>query len=88
MRLRHWAILAAALLVVAFLGRELFKLVMMGPRDYFGMLRYDQREEGDLEVGDPAPDVVVVAALDGAPVHLHARLGGGRPVVLVFGSYT
>ncbi len=86
MRFKRWALLAGALVVLAFLGREIFRLVKMGPRDYWGMLRYDQREEGDLAVGDPAPDVVV-AGLDGAPVHLHDRLGG-RPVVLVFGSYT
>lgn len=58
----------------------------MGARDFFGMMRYDQREEGELAVGDPAPDVVL-AALDGRSVHLRERLGG-KPVVLIFGSYT
>lgn len=63
-----------------------FMMYQMGPRDFFGMLRYDQREEGDLAVGDPAPDVVL-AALDGSDVRLRDRFGS-RPVVLIFGSYT
>lgn len=61
--------------------------VVMGPRNAWGMLRYDQREEGKLQVGDPAPDVALVA-LDGTTrvrlaEHLHAR-----PAVLIFGSFT
>jgi hypothetical protein len=58
----------------------------MGARDFFGKMLYDQREEGDLKVGDPAPDVVL-AGLDGRSVRLRDRIGG-RPVVLIFGSYT
>jgi hypothetical protein len=58
----------------------------IGPSNVIGMLRYDQREEGDLKVGDPAPDVVL-ASLDGGDVHLRDRIGA-RPVVLIFGSYT
>jgi hypothetical protein len=58
-----------------------------GPRNLLGMLRYDQREEGSLRVGDPAPDVALLE-LDGAtPVRLSERLGG-RPTVLIFGSFT
>ncbi len=86
MTARKWLILAGALVVLVFLGREVVKLVQMGPNDYFGLLRYDQREDGDLAVGDQAPDVVVTA-LDGKPVHLAERFGK-RPVVLIFGSYT
>ncbi len=63
-----------------------FMMYQMGPRNFFGMLRYDQREEGELAVGDAAPDVVL-AALDGSDVRLRDRFGG-KPVVLVFGSYT
>lgn len=72
--------------VVAALALQGLRLYHMGPRDYFGMMRYDQREEGELKVGDPAPDVVLTA-LDGRSVHLRERFGG-RPVVLIFGSYT
>ena len=73
----------AAFAAMAFGGYLMFR---MGPRDFFGMLRYDQREEGDLRVGDPAPDVAL-KGLDGSSVHLRERIGG-KPVVLVFGSYT
>ena len=64
-----------------------FLLLRIGPRNVWGMLRYDQREEGTLAVGDTAPDVALVA-LDGtARVQLLERLGG-KPLVLVFGSFT
>jgi peroxiredoxin len=51
------------------------------------MLRYDQRQQGKLRVGDPAPDVEILE-LDGTtPVSLSKRVAG-RPCVLVFGSFT
>jgi peroxiredoxin len=51
------------------------------------MLRYDQRQEGTLRVGDRAPDVGLIS-LDGTtPVRLAEHLGG-KPTVLVFGSFT
>jgi hypothetical protein len=78
--------LVAGLALVAALALEGGKLYRMGPRDYFGMMRYDQREQGELKVGDPAPDVVLTA-LDGRSVHLRERIGD-RPLVLIFGSYT
>jgi len=59
----------------------------IGPRNVYGMLRYDQRREGNLSVGDRAPDATLVA-LDGrSPVSV---LDGDlqKPLVLVFGSYT
>jgi len=59
----------------------------IGPRNLIGMIRYDQRREGRLRVGDRAPDVELVG-LDGARrIHLREFVGG-RPLVLVFGSYT
>ncbi len=58
----------------------------IGPRNIIGILRYDQRREGDLEVGDPAPDVALTG-LDGREVRL-ASLIGPRPLVLIFGSFT
>jgi hypothetical protein len=58
-----------------------------GPRNLIGMLRYDQRQEGTLRVGDRAPDVSLVS-LDGTtPVSLASQIGG-KPTVLVFGSFT
>ena len=62
-------------------------LWMVGPRNVMGMLRYDQRREGDLRVGVPAPDVSLVA-LDGrTPVRIASSIGK-QPLVIVFGSYT
>ena len=74
----------AALLVLAGAG---FTYMVGGPRNLIGMLRYDQRQEGTLKVGDRAPEVTLVA-LDGTtPVRLSSELGG-KPTVLVFGSFT
>jgi hypothetical protein len=78
-----WAGAVLGIVVVAAGGWMLYKI---GPSNVIGMLRYDQREEGELKVGDPAPDVVL-ASLDGGDVRLRDRIGG-KPVVLVFGSYT
>lgn len=75
-----------AVLGIALLAAAGWMVYRIGPRNVIGMLRYDQREEGDLKVGDPAPDVVL-AALDGGDVRLRDRIGG-KPVVLIFGSYT
>lgn len=60
---------------------------MIGPRNIIGMLRYDQRREGPLKVGEKAPDIAMVA-LDGvSPVHLKDHMGE-KPLVIIFGSYT
>jgi hypothetical protein len=59
------------------------------PRDVYGFLRYaiPQWRNGSLRVGDPAPDVRLLA-LDGqSTFHLRDRLGR-PPLVLSFGSYT
>jgi hypothetical protein len=60
----------------------------IGPSNLWGMLLYDQREEGLLQVGELAPDVTLVSVDDGGPVQLHERTGAGKPTVLVFGSFT
>jgi hypothetical protein len=73
-----------ALVVLAVGG---FTYMVGGPRNLIGMLRYDQREEGTLKVGDRAPDVTVVALDGSTPVTLSSQLGG-KPTVLVFGSFT
>lgn len=62
-------------------------VLKIGPRNVWGMLRYDQRRDGDLRVGDAAPDVVLTR-LDGISTeHLGAHIGS-RPLVLIFGSFT
>jgi hypothetical protein len=58
----------------------------VGPRNLWGMLRYDQRREGDLVVGARAPDVELVT-LAGGKLRLSERIGE-RPLVIVFGSFT
>ena len=72
--------IAAVVLVVA--GFMVYKI---GPRNVIGMIRYDQRREGDLKVGDRAPAATLVA-LDGAS--RTPLLASGKPTVLVFGSFT
>jgi len=72
------AILAVAVAVV---------VCRIGPRNILGMIRYDQRKEGTLRVGDAAPDVELVA-LDGARRLRLKESVGEKPLVLVFGSYT
>lgn len=59
----------------------------IGPSNVIGLIRYDQREEGTLKVGDQAPDVELVALDGGSPQQLRGWTGE-KPVVLVFGSFT
>jgi hypothetical protein len=69
-------VLLAAVVIVA----------KIGPRNVIGMIRYDQRRDGDLKVGDRAPEALLVS-LEGrrdTPL-LAART---KPLVLVFGSFT
>jgi hypothetical protein len=78
-------VLVGLLLIAAIAG--VFVVVKMGPSNIIGMMRYDQREEGKLHVGDRAPDVLLLS-LDGkSEVRLADRLGG-KPQILVFGSFT
>jgi hypothetical protein len=82
-----WKKIGIGLGVVALLALCGFTYMIGGPRNLIGMLRYDQRHEGSLRVGDRAPDVGLLA-LDGTtPVRLSERLAG-KPTVLIFGSFT
>ena len=59
------------------------------PKDAIGMVRYalPHMHRGDLHVGSEAPDAKLVE-LDGQTTfHLRER-SRGRPLVLVFGSFT
>ena len=82
--MRNKILIGLAALLLLCLGAA---AVLIGPRNLVGMLFYDQRREGALRVGDPAPDVRL-AAVDGGPDVQLAGLVGGRPLVLVFGSFT
>ncbi len=80
----RWTALGLGLVVA---GVVTWALITIGPRNVWGMLRYDTRQEGALQVGDVAPDVSLMA-LDGhTRVHLTDRMGE-RPLVVIFGSYT
>ena len=73
--------------VVLLLGAGALLAWKIGPKNIIGMIRYDQRQEGSLHVGDRAPDVALVG-LDGkATVHVSDSIGE-KPLVLVFGSFT
>ncbi|MDI1452052.1 hypothetical protein [Polyangium sp. 6x1] len=78
------ALVAVAAILVA--GGAAF-VGWMGPRNVIGMLRYDQREEGRLEVGDAAPDVELVTHAEGRREKLATHIGE-KPLVLIFGSFT
>ena len=84
MRVFKKILLILVLLVVAAGGVIAWKI---GPRNVIGMLRYDQRKEGPVKPGDRAPDVALVSLDGSTPVRLSERVGG-KPLVLVFGSYT
>ena len=74
------------LLVVAFV---VLSKMAGSPKDAYGMVRYafPHMHRGNLKVGDDAPDARLVS-LDGAN-HFHIReRTGGRPLVVIFGSYT
>ena len=78
-------VLLIVAVVIGILGA--FVAWRIGPRNIIGMIRYDQRKEGQLKPGDAAPDVALVS-LDGkTPVRVSEQVGG-KPLVLVFGSYT
>jgi hypothetical protein len=80
---RVFLVLLAAVALVA-----IFVAWRIGPRNVYGLARYGtQRREGDLQVGQPAPDVSLVS-LDGKSRVRLADEIGGKPLVLVFGSYT
>lgn len=84
MRTSRRIALGALALVAAAGGYVVWQI---GPRNIVGMLRYDKRREGDLRVGDRAPDIALAGLEGDAKQELLARLRG-RPLVLVFGSFT
>ena len=74
------------LLLIAFIGLS----VMAGsPRDALYMVRYafPHMHRGDLKIGDAAPDAKLVA-LNGSETFQIRERTAGRPLVLVFGSFT
>jgi hypothetical protein len=75
------------LVVLAIVLLAAVVVAKIGPRNIIGMIRYDQRRDGDLKVGDRAPDAMLVG-LDGKRNVPLLRDRGGKPMVLIFGSFT
>jgi len=82
-----WSLIAAAVLL---LGVGVGLSILAGsPKDAIGMVRYalPHMHRGKLQVGSHAPDATLVS-LDGATrFHIRERTNG-KPLVLVFGSFT
>ena len=82
-----WSLIAVAILLLAVcVGLS----IMAGsPKDAIGMVRYalPHMHRGNLQVGSDAPDATLVS-LDGSTrFHIRERTQG-KPLVLVFGSFT
>ena len=86
-RILKWGFIMAGVLLLA-IGVGL-SYMAGSPKDAIGMLRYalPHMHRGNLKVGSDAPDAALVA-LDGETrFHIRER-AKGRPLVLVFGSFT
>ena len=78
---------AFAVLGLGILAFAAFAAWKIGPRNIVGMLRYDTRKEGSVRIGDPAPDAVLRLPDGSGTTRLSEHIGG-KPLVLVFGSFT
>lgn len=80
------AISLGALLVIAFIG---LSIMAGGPKDALYMVRYalPHMHRGNLKVGDSAPDAKLFALSGSETFHIRDR-AAGKPLVLVFGSFT
>jgi len=86
-RILLWtAISVGGLLVLIYIG---LSIMAGGPKDAIEMVRFDlpHMHLGTLKVGGSAPDARLVA-LDGATRFQIRERAQGRPLVLVFGSFT
>ena len=75
-----------ALLLVAFIT---LSVMAGGPKDALYMVRYalPYMHRGNLRVGDVAPDAKLFALNGSDTFHVRERTSG-KPLVLVFGSFT
>lgn len=85
MRRRNKILLACAGAVVAIAAAV--PVIMIGPSNLIGMALYDQRDEGTLVVGQRSPDVELLS-LDGKLETKKLSEGTGKPMILIFGSFT
>ena len=81
-----WMAIGLGVLVVALYVA--LSIMAGGPKDALQMVRFalPHMHRGNLHVGDHAPDVTLVS-LDGGSFQLRDHLQG-KPLVLVFGSFT
>ena len=75
-----------ALLLIAYVA---LSVMAGGPKDALYMVRYalPHMHRGNLKVGDSAPDAKLFALNGSETFHVRQRTGG-KPLVLVFGSFT
>ena len=75
-----------SLVVLAFIA---LSFMAGGPKDALYMVRYalPHMHSGNLKVGDAAPDARLVALNGSDHFHIRERTSG-KPLVLVFGSFT
>jgi hypothetical protein len=87
MRALKWIGISLLLLVVA--AYIVLSVMAGGPKDALYMARYalPHMHRGVLKAGDQAPDARLVA-LDGSTTFHIREKTVGRPLVLVFGSFT
>jgi hypothetical protein len=86
-RIVKWPLIGLGILAVA--ACVGLSLMAGSPKDAIGMVRYalPHMRLGNLKVGSDAPDATLIA-LDGQTrFHLRER-EKGKPLVLVFGSFT
>jgi hypothetical protein len=77
-------------LLVLFVAIYVLLSVMAGgPKDALYLVRYafPHMHRGNLKVGDQAPDARLVALDGSSRFHIREKTAG-RPLVLVFGSFT
>jgi hypothetical protein len=77
-------------LLVLFVAIYVLLSVMAGgPKDALYMVRYafPHMHRGNLKVGDQAPDARLVALDGSSRFHIREKTAG-RPLVLIFGSFT
>jgi len=82
-----WSLIAACIVLLVLFA--ILSKMAGGPKDAMYMVRYalPHMHRGNLKVGDQAPDARLVA-LDGSTrFHIRERTSG-KPLVLVFGSFT
>lgn len=83
----RWILISLAALFVA--GFVVLSFMAGSPKDVYYMVRYalPHMHFGNLKVGDQAPDAPLLALDGSTSFHIREKTAG-RPLVLVFGSFT